>query len=67
MKQQEVFRKKPLASKDDFSNELLVFCNKKKNTKKQIKAEPKADYPTFSEGPMYINFSSYLRQRSLFL
>ena len=57
MKKQEVFRKKPLASKDDFSNELLVFCNQQKE---QQKAEPKADYPPFSE-VTYINLFSYLK------
>lgn len=51
VKQQEVFRKKPLASKDDFSNELLVFYNQKKKKKK---AAPKADYPLFFDGLMYI-------------
>ena len=30
VKKQEVFRKKPLATKDDFSNELLVFRDQKK-------------------------------------
>lgn len=36
VKKQEVFRKKPLASKDDFSNELLVFRDQKKKLSQRL-------------------------------